>query len=98
MTHTKDLLAEALMKANLPELAKEASEGMYHDFLSELVFPTSVLIEKLANVGTPEALALMTRVKEGEFDDSDDECDEWAETPEEINPITELSKHLTGEE
>ena len=55
-------------------------------------------IEKLANVGTPEALALMTRVKEGEFDASDDECDEWAETPEEINPITELSKHLTGEE
>lgn len=37
--HTKDILAKELTKAGLEGMAKKASEGYYHDYLSPLAMP-----------------------------------------------------------
>ena len=80
--HTKDLLADALEEAGLPEMAAKARTGYYHDFLSDLTFPELQLAEDLARVGTPAALAVRERHLNGEFDATLEESDEWAESPE----------------
>jgi hypothetical protein len=80
--HTKDMLADELMKIGQQEMSKKAREGYYHDFLSPLDLPELTLMKHLAVVGTPEALALRTRVMNGEFDASKEESDEWAKSPE----------------
>jgi hypothetical protein len=76
--HTKDLLAEALAEAGLPDMAARAREGYYHDFLSPLASPALQLAEDLRAAGTPAARALRERHLEGKFDASDDEANEWA--------------------
>lgn len=80
--HTKDILAAELRKAGLPMMATRAAEGWYHDFLSPLAAPCMQLASDLADVGTPEALALRARHLKGEFDASREESDRWAESAE----------------
>ena len=82
MTHTKDLLAEALLSIGLMDMAANAAAGFYHDFLSPLDTPTIQLVNDLAAVATPEAMALRKRIMNGEFDASPEESDEWAASPE----------------
>jgi hypothetical protein len=79
--HTKDILAAALSDAGLPEMAERAAEGYYHDFLSPLVMPEKQLLSELMTIGTSAALTLCERVKQGDFDPSDDESDAWASSP-----------------
>lgn len=76
--HTKDFLAEELIKAGLPEMADKARAGYYHDFLSPLDFPEMQLAADLAAVGTPAALAVRQRVIDGDFDATAEESEEWA--------------------
>ena len=79
--HTKDILAAALRDAGLPEMAGRAAQGHYHDYLSPLVMPEKQLVSELTIIGTTAALTLRRRVKQGDFDPSDDECDAWASSP-----------------
>lgn len=88
--HTKDILADELTKARLPEMAKKAATGYYHDFLSPLVTPCMQLAEDLAKAGTPEALALRARHINGEFDATKDESDEWAASPDGRDTFSQL--------
>jgi hypothetical protein len=80
--HTKDILANELRKAGLPDMAGKAATGYYHDFLSPLAMPCIQLAEDLAKAGTPEALALRARHLNGEFDATKEESDDWAAGPE----------------
>lgn len=80
--HSKDFLAEELRKAGLNEMADKAATGYYHDFLSPLDFPSMQLYADLTGAGTPEALALAKRHADGEFDATNEESNEWANSPE----------------
>lgn len=80
--HTKDILAAELSKADLPEMASKAAAGYYHDFLSPLATPCLQLAADLAEIGTPEAMALRARHLNGEFDATNEESDAWAKSAE----------------
>jgi hypothetical protein len=80
--HTKDILADELMKAGLFDMSLKARGGYYHDFLSPLDMPCLQLSNDLLAAGTREALALRARHHAGEFDASLEESDAWAESPE----------------
>lgn len=88
MTHTKDLLAEALRELGLQEMADRAATGWYHDFLSPLDAPCMTLVNDLAVAAGryPEhkgaIMALRQRVMNGDFDASPAESDDWAKSPE----------------
>ncbi len=79
--HTKDKLAAELEKAGLTDMARMARAGFYHDFLSPLDFPCMQLDDDLTAVGTSAALALRNRHRDGEFDASIEESEEWALSP-----------------
>lgn len=85
--HTKDMLAEALRKVNLNEMAEKAAKGYYHDFLSPLDLPEMQLVHDLAkaSMGNPakdKILELRQEVINGKYDASKEESDEWAASPE----------------
>lgn len=80
--HTTEKLAIALEEANLPEMAKKARQGYYHDYLSHLPAPCIQLAVDLQQVGTPDALRVRDRHLQGDFDATKEESDEWANSPE----------------
>jgi hypothetical protein len=80
--HTKDILAEALLEADLGNMAAKAREGYYHDFLSPLETPTMQLMADLAKAGTAAAMAVRRRAMTGEFDATKEEGEDWAASPE----------------
>jgi hypothetical protein len=85
VTHTKDVLAEALESAGLPEMAAKAREGYYHDYLSPLAMPEMQLDQDLVAAiqrGNKAAIGLRQRHHRGEFDASKEESDEWAASPD----------------
>jgi hypothetical protein len=87
--HTKDKLAAALRAVGLNEMADQAATGYYHDFLSPLALPEIVLVNQLniealklpVQQRTP-ILELRQRVIDGDFDASEEEADEWANSQE----------------
>jgi hypothetical protein len=86
--HTKDLLADELMKLGLMDMSLQARGGFYHDFLSPLDTPELQLINDLAAAAraatgkAPEIWILRQRVVNGDFDASREESDEWAASEE----------------
>lgn len=77
---TKEKLAEAMRAAGIPEfMCERASQGYYDDFESELACPVLQLVRDLQELGTPGAIKLAGRVKNGEFDATKEESDEWFE-------------------
>lgn len=93
--HTKDLLAQELRDAGLDEMAKKASEGYYHDFLSPLDMPDMQLELDLVDAATSgNKLANEIRMKHhnGDFDASIEESDEWAESAEGQAAIGSLAR------
>jgi hypothetical protein len=88
MTHTKDLLADELMKLGLMDMSLQARGGYYHDFLSPLATPELQLCEDLHKAAlkrpdkAAEIMALRQRVMDGDFDASPAESDEWAKSEE----------------
>lgn len=88
--HSKDKLAEELRAAGLTDMAKRASQGYYHDFLSPLAAPCLQLAEDLANVGTPAALALRSRHINGEFDATAEESAAWSKSAEGLMVFSQL--------
>lgn len=86
-THTKDLLADELLKLGLMDMSLKARDGYYHDFLSPLATPELQLCHDLITMseGTPNRdaiLALRQRVINGDFDASKEESDDWAASAE----------------
>jgi hypothetical protein len=92
--HTKDVLAEALNDAGLPEMAERAAEGYYHDYLSPLVMPEKQLVSELTIVGTSAALALCERVKRGDYDPSEEEEEAWASSPDGLAALQALAAKI----
>jgi len=90
--HTKDALADELMKIGLKQMSRKAREGYYHDFLSPLAMPELQLVNDLAIIGTPEALALRRRVVNGDFDASEEESEAWANSEEGQETFRKLTK------
>jgi len=89
MTHTKDMLADALDVVGLTEMAAKARDGFYHDFLSPLDLPEMQLVDDLAVASAkadihtrPAVLALRQRVINGDFDASAEESEDWAKSEE----------------
>ena len=93
--HTKDILAEELDKIGLVKMAEKAREGYYHDFLSPLTAPCFQLAKDLAQVGTPEALALRQRHINGEFDATFEESEDWANSEDGKAAFNELMKGVS---
>lgn len=79
--HSSIRLSEALEEAGLRRLAVRARAHEFHDFLSPHPLPATALAEELAEFGTG-AEAFIARVREGEFDASKEEADQWAASPE----------------
>ncbi|NEI52688.1 hypothetical protein GR217_34280 [Rhizobium leguminosarum] len=91
--HTKDFLAGELEKAGLPEMAKNARAGMYHDFLSPLPFPEMQLdleLNMAVESGNEAAAELRKRHHAGEFDASFEESEEWAESADGKDALAQL--------
>jgi hypothetical protein len=85
--HTKDVLADALRKVGLEEMAKKAEMGYYHDFLSPLDMPEIQLVNDLreasmANPAKDQIIQLAQDVMDGKHDANKVESDEWAKSPE----------------
>ena len=86
--HTKDLLADELMKLGLMDMSLKARGGYYHDFLSPLDLPETQLVNDLGDMMrarsdiAPKIYELRKRVINGDFDASAEESDEWARSEE----------------
>lgn len=90
--HTTEKLALALEDANLPEMAKAARQGFYHDFLSPLAMPCMQLESDLRSQHTDAAEKVRERHLNGEFDATKEESDAWAESPDGKATFGELVK------
>ena len=88
--HTKDRLAEELLKIGLPGMSVRARAGLYDDFLSQVEDNIGLLCRDLATVGTPEALALRARALDGEFDSTPEESEAWTQSEEGMAAFSEL--------
>lgn len=91
--HTNEKLAAALREIDLTTMADRAAKGWYHDFMSPLDAPTMTLANDLAveanyadRKGKPEKRAaiwaLRERVKNGDFDATNEESEAWAASPD----------------
>lgn len=84
--HTKDILAEALRWAGLPDMATRAAAGYYHDYLSPLPFPEMQLISDLneAKEAAKDKRQIrnidivIERHMRGAFDATTKESEDWA--------------------
>jgi hypothetical protein len=97
--HTKDFLAQELRKAGLEAMASEAERGHYHDYLSPLPFPDLQLDADLVEAikgGNEAAKDLRRRHHAGEFDASNEESDEWAESEDGRRAFDLLRQDLKG--
>ena len=96
--HTKDILAEALRQAGLPDMATKAAEGYYHDFLSPLPLPEKQLMHDLQVAKKlskderqiDKIRILLERHLNGAFDASNEESEEWAKSKEGREAFKEL--------
>jgi hypothetical protein len=93
---TYQKLAAELRTLGLDDMAKEADEGMYHDYLSPHPMPEMKLVHDLAVIATKypdkatDIMALRRRVINGEFDADRAESDEWAKSKEGIEAFRKL--------
>jgi hypothetical protein len=86
---TSQRLADALRAAGFDELAVRAEHDEFHEYLSPHPAPEILLAEILYDYGqTPiarqriAAMNLRQRLIDGDFDASDEEADQWAESKE----------------
>jgi hypothetical protein len=86
--HTKDILADELMKLGLMDMSLKARGGYYHDYLSPLATPEMELIRDLAEAAKArkdkrdQIMEMRSRAINGAFDATREESDEWAESEE----------------
>lgn len=72
-------LAAALHEAGLPEHAKRAEEGWFNEYFGRFDAPLLTLVHDLVIY---EKHDLAERVRNGEFDATEEEANEWAASPE----------------
>jgi hypothetical protein len=86
---TSQHLADTLRAAGFEDLAKRAEADEFHDFLSGHILPETELdleLVKLMNMlpvdieRRDRASAIRQRHHNGEFDASDEESDDWAQS------------------
>lgn len=83
---TKERLARELGKAKAPEeIVYLAKKGHYDDYESDLPLPLHELIGDLIAAGMED---FAQRVRDGEFDGTNEEGDEWFES---------VGRHLLGQ-
>jgi len=87
MRASDEKLAKALHDAELHEMAAKAEAGYYNEFFGELVLPMHGLMADLITAGTPRALLLVELVKRGDFDATDAEAEEWADSLKQQQPM-----------
>jgi hypothetical protein len=92
MVKTSERLAERLEKVGLLELAVRARKGDFSDYESTSATPKLDLIRELWKYPFPEARAIRQQVIDGEFDETREESEEWAKTPE----AQEIFRRLFG--
>jgi hypothetical protein len=101
--HTTAKLARALeaIPGVPPEMIRKARDGHYHDYLSPLDFPEIQLVADLRDLAArpatprnsrPLLRALAEAVKDGEYDASKEESDEWMRSPEGQATMAELTR------
>jgi len=97
--HTKDKLADALMRLGLMDMSVRARGGYYHDFLSPLDTPEIQLVndlheaaQKLPADSRAAIYDLRAQVINGDFDATLKESDEWAASPEGQYAMRQLIK------
>lgn len=81
---TKLRLASALEEIGENALARRARLGEFDDFESPLAFPKRALVTalNLASITNRKARQVAKRVQDGEFDNTREEANAWAATPE----------------
>ena len=79
---TKERLAQALHAIGEFELVRRARAGEFDDYECSSVTPKVDLVRALYLLGRDEATALALRVKDGQFDNTKEEADAWAASPE----------------
>lgn len=75
-------LVKALEAEHNPKLAgiiRRAKNNTYHDYKSQLAMPIAQLVMDLEKLGFTK---LANRARNGEFDATKTEADEWAASPE----------------
>lgn len=92
MRQSDQILHDALMEAGFDELAGRAAASEWNDYFGvhdgmELTHLVSVLHRESSRpengpVKRAAAKRLIERVKEGDFDGTREEADEWAQSPE----------------
>lgn len=84
-THSAMHLSRALRAAGLNDMASRAAAGHYHDYLSPLDLPDLQLLMELEAAiaaGNTGAIELAIMHKNGAFDATREESDEWAASPD----------------
>lgn len=84
-THSAMHLSRTLRAAGLNEMADRAATGHYHDYLSPLDLPDLQLLMELEAAiagGNTRAIDLAIMHKNGAFDATRAESDEWAASPD----------------
>lgn len=76
---TKERLSAALRDIGLPTLADEAARGHYDDYESPLAFPLITLVHRLGEQKSAAADQLAERIRNGDFDGTQEEADLWYE-------------------
>lgn len=82
---TAERLAVALEEAHAPAwIIENARGGVYDEFRGPLAFPLLTLERdlKIAIMANPARKRLIARVRDGEFDASEEEAKAWARSPE----------------
>ena len=84
---TKDRLAQVLTEAGLVKMAERASWGRYDDFESVSATPSIDLVRALSLAGRTD---LADRARQGEWDATPEEAEEWARSPEGQRTLADL--------
>ena len=85
---TTEKLAKALVEAKAPLwMIKRAREGYYDDFKSLIATPIVALVNDLRSVGLKDLANLAIN---GEWDSTDQEAEEWTQSPEGQEAIRRL--------
>lgn len=91
MESTKSKLAHALRAAGFEQLANRAEQGEFSDFEGPHAVPKVELVGELsriyknpviASVVCQKAHVIAQQVMRGEFDDTKEEAEAWANSPE----------------
>ena len=88
MEPTTEKLARALEEASAPSsMVQRARAGLYDDYKSELAMPIMQLVEDCRKHNLSR---IAKRAKDGEFDATREEADEWAASEEGQQTIRDL--------